>query len=196
LEKIIEIADELDRSLFLFLNGLGSPYLDFFMLWASDRFIWIPFYAVLVFLIIKKFKFQSIYLLVVVALLVLATDQITSGLLKPIFERFRPCHDPLLINQVHLVGRCGGRFGFASSHAANTFGVAMYLWLLFRSINSHAWLLFIWAAFVSYSRIYLGVHYPGDIIVGAFIGFILGYIMYFLAKWLIQCRRTALTIKI
>jgi undecaprenyl-diphosphatase len=184
LENLLEILDSIDRSLFIFLNGIHHPVLDFFMFWASDRFIWIPFYALLVFFIVKKFRFESIYILISVAVLVIISDQITSGILKPLFERFRPCHDADLMDYIHLVGRCGGRYGFASSHAANTFGAATFLWLLFRSAYAYAWLLFIWAGFVSYSRIYLGVHYPGDIIIGGLIGILAGILIYYVLLWI------------
>jgi hypothetical protein len=115
LENVLEILDSLDRSLFVFLNGIHHPFFDFIMFWASDRFIWIPFYAVLVFLIIKKFGFESAYILASVALVLVISDQFTSGIMKPLFERFRPCHNPELMEYIHLVGRCGGRYGFASS---------------------------------------------------------------------------------
>jgi undecaprenyl-diphosphatase len=180
LENVLEILDSIDRSLFIFLNGIHHPFFDFIMFWASDRFIWIPFYAFLIFLIIKKFGIQSVPILFAVGLVVIISDQVTSGIMKPLFERFRPCHNPELAEYVHLVGRCGGRYGFASSHAANTFGAAMFLWFVFNGTSSFAWVLFVWAGIVSYSRIYLGVHYPGDIFAGSLIGILAAMMVYYL----------------
>jgi undecaprenyl-diphosphatase len=123
--------------------------------------------------------------LVCIALTILLADQITSTFMKPFFSRLRPTHDPELENLVHIVnGYRGGKFGFASSHAANTFGLAMFVFLLFRNRSKHVAWIFLWAAVVAYSRIYLGVHYPGDIIVGGFVGMICAFGCYHLFKWI------------
>lgn len=189
MQRLIETIDKLDERLFLMLNGLHHPFFDFFMIWASDRFIWIPFYGFLVFLIVKKFKWDSIYIVITITILLISTDQITSSFFKPFFERFRPCHDPLLKDSVHLVRRCGSQFGFVSSHAANTFALAAFLWLIFRNIYKMVGLLFIWAGIISYSRIYLGVHFPGDVIIGALIGILLSVIFYQILYWLLNKRK-------
>ena len=99
--------------------------------------------------------------------------------MKPFFERLRPTHEPGFDGLVHTVyGYRGGKFSFSSGHAANTFGIATIAWLLFRTRIRLIGLIFLWAALVSYTRIYLGVHYPGDILVGASIGVSLGWIIY------------------
>jgi undecaprenyl-diphosphatase len=161
---------ELDTSLFLFLNGLNSPFWDPIMLAFSGNVVWIPLYLFLVYLMIKKHGLKGLLLLVGVAVVVTMGDQLSVHLFKNVFERLRPCHNPEIQDLVHLVnGRCGGKFGFVSSHAANTFGVATFLVVWFK----HKWLtisLLLWAAVVSYSRIYLGVHYPADILCGALLG--------------------------
>jgi undecaprenyl-diphosphatase len=176
IEKIIE----LDERLFLYLNGLHYNSLDTIMYWISEKYTWIPFYAVLLGIIIWKFKTKAIYILLGIGLVILFADQFTSGFMKPYFERFRPCHDPDLAGMVYLVKGCGGKFGFASSHAANTFGLATFVFLLFNNIYKYTGLLFVWAFIVSYSRIYLGAHYPLDIIVGGIIGIIIGWLIYVL----------------
>ncbi len=176
IEKIIE----LDEQLFLYLNGLHYDFLDATMFWISDKYIWIPFYAILLGLIIWKFKIKAVYVLLGIGLVILGADQVTSGFMKPYFERFRPCHDPDLAGLVYLVKGCGGKFGFASSHAANTFGLATFVFLLFNKIFRYTGFLFLWAFIVSYSRIYLGVHYPLDIIVGGIIGILIGWLIYIL----------------
>ena len=123
------------------------------------------------------------------------TDQFTSGLMKPFFERLRPSHEPALEGMVHMVsGYSGGKYGFASSHAANTFGIAMFLSCLLKVEKPWINWLFLWAALVSYTRIYLGVHYPGDIIVGALIGVAFGWLvfkLYIRTTLLIENRRAS-----
>jgi undecaprenyl-diphosphatase len=171
---------QLDTDLFLFLNGLHNPWLDPVMAAISGKLIWIPLYAASLFLMVWKFKAKSWLWIVAAILLVALTDLASVHLFKNVFLRLRPCHEPGLQELVHLVnGRCGGSYGFVSSHAANTFGFATLMTLIFRKqFKWLGWTFFAWAACVSYSRIYLGVHYPGDIIAGAMLGMLLGWIVW------------------
>ncbi|MEL7003439.1 MAG: phosphatase PAP2 family protein [Bacteroidota bacterium] len=174
---MLESLIELDKDLLLFLNGLHAEWMDPIMYWISDKKIWIPFYALLVYFIIKEYRWHSIFILIGIGLAITATDQIISGFMKPFFERFRPSRDPELESLVHIVNEYrGGRFGFASSHAGNSFALAIFMFSIFK--DKYRWVkwIFLWAAIVSYSRIYLGVHYPGDIIVGAGIGLLMGWL--------------------
>jgi len=169
---------ELDRNLFLSLNGLFHPDLDGFMLAATDTKFWIPLYLWFIFILFKKLDRQAWLALICIALTVLIADQVTSHLLKPLIQRLRPSHDPALKEFVKLVKGPGGElyrgglFGFPSSHAANSFGVALFLWLALSPVYKWTFIVFGVAFVLSYTRIYLGVHYPGDIIVGMVIGFI------------------------
>ena len=167
-----------DQELFLFLNGFHNPFWDTVMYWVTKSKTWIPFYLLLIGFVVYKFRLKSLYVFLFVGLVITLADQTTSGFMKPFFERFRPSHEPSLEGLVHIVKGKGGRFGFASSHAANTFGLASFLFYFFRAygIRLFKW-LFLWALVVSYSRIYVGVHYPLDIFVGGLIGFIYGYIV-------------------
>jgi undecaprenyl-diphosphatase len=171
----------LDRELFFILNGLHASWLDPVMFYVSKTFTSLPLYGFLLYLIIRTFKTQSWVPLLLIALCITGTDRITSGLMKPTFERLRPTHEPMLQDRVHTVkGYTGGKFGFASSHAANTFGVALFAFLLLRTQYRGMGYLFLWAGIVSYTRIYLGVHYPGDILVGAVVGLLWGYGLFLL----------------
>ena len=177
---MIETLDALDSKLFQFLNGVHADWFDSVMYYVSETVTWIPLYVVLLYFIFKHHKKDAWVILVGVALTIILADQITSTLMKPYFARLRPSWEPGLSLVLHVVqGHHGGKFGFPSSHAANTFGTAMFLWLVYRP----SWMvwLFLWAAFVSYSRLYLGVHYPGDIAAGAIIGMCIGWAMYKLA---------------
>jgi undecaprenyl-diphosphatase len=158
-----------DTQLFLFLNSIHSPFWDYIMAFVSGKLSWIPLYLLLIYFITRKYGWKTLWWLVAITLLVVATDQVSVGLFKNVFHRLRPCHNPEIQNLIHLVGGCGGQYGFVSSHAANTFGIAAFMSLLFKN----KWVtisLLTWALIVSYSRIYLGVHYPGDVICGAFLG--------------------------
>lgn len=178
-----------DERLFLYLNGMHQEWLDPIMGGLTGKLIWIPLYAFFVYLIIKHFKKGSIWILAGIGLAILMADQTASGFMKPFFERLRPCHDPRWEGLIYNYGGCGGMYGFVSSHAANTFALAIYLNLLFRGrIKGFGW-LFLWAAVVSYTRIYLGVHYPLDIIVGALVGLLSGWVSWFLAR---KAKRTYL----
>lgn len=171
---------EIDHKLFVFLNSLHADWLDPVMQHISGKYEWIPLYAILLFLIVRKYKMSSIWIVLGVVLLITATDQISVKLFKELFERLRPCHHPQIKETVHLInGHCGGKYGFVSSHAANTFGLATYLGLFLKKHFKYSlWLLLGWAAVVSYSRIYLGVHYPLDIAAGGALGMIIGMLIF------------------
>jgi len=171
------MLEHLDQQLFLFLNSLNSPFCDKVMHAISGRIIWVPLYlAILIYLGIKyKRKFLIILLFIIIAAAL--ADQI-SVFFKNIFQRPRPCHEPSLDGLVHMVnGECGGIFSFVSSHATNSFNVAL-LSLLFIKKRWFSISIIIWALVVGYSRIYLGVHYPGDVICGSLLGALIGWSIY------------------
>jgi len=177
-----------DRALFLELNGLHSPFFDFIMYWLSNRIIWVPMYLFLIFLLIREYRRKTLYILVSVAILIVLTDQVSVYLFKEVFLRLRPCHDPLLQGMVYtLNGECGGTYGFISSHATNTFGLVIFLFPFMRKFNKGlAWILIAWAALASYSRIYLGTHFPLDVLAGAMVGILLGIALRRFAQSMLQ----------
>lgn len=176
---IIEQLTSFDKELFLFFNGLHTSWLDPVMYMATNTVYWLPFYLFLLYFIIKEFKIMSLLVLAGIAFTILLSDQITTGLMKPYFARLRPSHEPGLEGLIHLVNNYkGAMYGFASSHAANTFGTAAFLNLMFRKSKPWMGWLFLWAAVVSYTRIYLGVHYPADIVIGGVVGIVCGWISF------------------
>lgn len=176
---MLEAMLSYERELFFHINGTHFQMLDYVMWIFSSTAIWTPLIVVFLFAFIYR-KRWTIWLPILLgaALVILLCDQFTSTLCKPLFERYRPTHHPLFMNQVHTVfGYRGGRYGFMSSHAANTFGFAAFTTLLFR-YKPYTIIVFLWAAIASYSRIYLGVHFISDVVCGAIVGVIMGYIVY------------------
>ncbi|MCW3102772.1 MAG: bcrC [Bacteroidetes bacterium] len=177
--NIIDTIKGLDTQLFLFLNSRHNSFFDPIMFWASHRYFWIPLY-VLFFALAWKHYGKKVWLVALAAvLLIVLSDQISVHAFKNVFLRYRPCHNLVIQDQVHLNDGRGGMYGFISSHAANTFALAMFLCLLFRGkIKYFGLFVFIWATFVSYSRIYNGVHYPADVLGGAIVGMGIGIVVY------------------
>ncbi len=177
---MIETVKKCDETLFLWLNSFHSDWLDPIVFQMTETITWLPLYAFLLYKIYKLDPKNSVWVFGGVALTILITDQLTSGFMKPFFERLRPCHDERWTGIIHNYGRCGGLYGFVSSHAANTFGMAIFLNKKLKGKLPYIQYLFLYAAVVSYTRIYLGVHYPFDVVLGASIGIVTGFLVWFL----------------
>jgi len=178
---LIEVLDKLDKKIFLFLNDLHTPFLDPIMFALTNQLSWIPLFLVIIFYLFKQFKKDTLWILAGIVITITLCDQLVSSIMKPFFERLRPTHDPMIRSLIHTVNEYkGGLFGFVSAHAANSFGIATFLWLSVKDRIAWIWVLYLWAILFSYTRIYLGVHYPGDIIAGALLGIGIAYIMFFI----------------
>jgi undecaprenyl-diphosphatase len=168
----------LDQQLLLYLNSLNSPFWDQVMFAISGKFIWIPVYLAILIYLGTKYKRRFLVILLFIILGITLADQISVNLFKNVFQRLRPCHEPAIQGLIHLVnGDCGGKYGFVSSHATNSFYVALFSIMFIR----RRWFTFsmiLWAAVIGYSRIYLGVHYPGDVICGSLLGAFIGWVVY------------------
>lgn len=169
---MMDFLISIDRTLLFAINDMHTAYMDNFMMLFSGRWVWIPMYAAIFAAVLWRYGWRrGILLSLAVGLAVAIADQTCASLLRPMAERLRPANlENPLSSMVHIVdGYRGGRYGFPSCHAANTFVLAAAVAILLRRCGVVAF-VYAWALMTCYSRIYLGVHYPGDIIVGAIVG--------------------------
>ena len=182
---MFETLEQIDRSLFLLINSWHSVLLDDVMYYISQMWIFVPLYIYWLYLVYRKEGFKKLLvLLAFTGLLILLTDQ-TSNQTKHAVKRYRPSHNTEIMKQVHTVNDYrGGQYGFFSGHASNSFGIATLLFFMLASRPMWFRLIcFLWAGLTAYSRIYLGVHYPSDILVGTLVGVIWGLIIFELMQY-------------
>lgn len=172
-----------DQQLFLVLNGIHHPVTDFLFKWITYKYTWVPLYLFLIVAISRAYKREAFAIIILSILALILADYITSGIMKLYFARFRPCHDPFIGDIVHNITGCGGQFGFASSHASTSFALTSAFYFFTRDRIPWIKWLFVWAAIYAYSRVAVGVHYPGDILVGALVGYITGTVFVFVYRY-------------
>lgn len=189
-----ERLDALDRAAFLAINGSQWPPLDTVMEAASSMVLWFPLYAFFLWLILKRHGARALlWSLPLIAGMILFSDKGSVVLFKETVQRLRPCHEPSLQGLLRLVpDGCGGRFGFVSSHASNHFAIAALMIGVLRATPRWAvWALLAWALLIAYSRVYLGVHYPGDVLVGGLYGATIGSLAALIFRRFIAKPRTS-----
>lgn len=173
LDKIIEI----DKALLIFLNNLGSPNWDTLWLNITYQYHWIPLFLLMFFLLFKTYGLKKGFIiLVLAAVLVAFTDQF-GNLIKHSFERLRPNNDPFVKDLIRIV-KSPNSFSFVSGHATNSVANTLFVYLLLKKHFKYVGFFFLWPLLFAYSRIYLGVHYPIDILMGMLLGLLIGYMFY------------------
>jgi undecaprenyl-diphosphatase len=168
----------LDKEFFKLINGQWTnPFFDWIMPWLRNSPVWMPLYLFLILIILINFKKQGFWILAFAIITITLTDGISSKILKPYFDRLRPFNDPDMGTMVRfLLPYRPGNGSFTSSHATNHFGIAMFLYMALKKyLGKWMLLFFVWAFFICYAQVYVGVHYPGDVICGAILGCLLGY---------------------
>ena len=194
---MIEYLIEIDKKLFVYLNSLNNEFFDSIFLWVTEKYSWLFLYLLILLLVAWRYmavkidlsgKREKVFVfnpghwpllllgVVLLATLIALADQVSVHLFKEVFQRLRPSHEPEFAEFIHLPRRKGGMYGFVSGHATGSFAVAYFTSRII-GLRWYSWLIFIWAVIFTYSRIYIGVHYPGDSLFGALLGVLLAWMM-------------------
>ncbi len=187
--NILDTLKAIDRNIFLWINETASvPGLDWFFMGLREALTWVPLYAFLLYWIIRRHKNFAWQFILLSVLVFAVTDYTSASLMKPFFMRLRPCADPSLEGVMRPVVGCGGQYGMPSTHAANHFGMATFWYFTIYWMHGRKWFwLWVWAFVIVYAQVYVGKHYPGDILVGAITGIVAGLLFAGLfRRWLLR----------
>lgn len=183
---MLEQLLQFDRNLFFLINqGLHNNFFDVLMPLLRSKYFWVPLYIFIITFFLKNFGWKGLYLVGFTLLTFALTDFISAGLFKPVFQRLRPCNDPVLVAYVRNIVGCGSGFSFVSSHAANHMGIAVFVGSLF-SKWGYGWIRFLfllWAVSICYAQVYIGVHYPLDVFAGAILGALTGSLLFHIKEY-------------
>lgn len=169
--------------LFVINHDWSNIAFDFLMPLIRNKFTWVPLYLFAAFFLLTNYKKDGWRIIAITLVLILVSDQLTASVLKPLFSRLRPCHNPLILAKLHVLVDCGAGLSMPSNHAANHFTLASFLGLLFyHRTKLMIWLLLLWATLICIAQVYVGVHYPLDVMVGGFIGIKLGMLGAYVSR--------------
>ena len=188
---LLTIADsllQLDRDLFQFVNGTAAmPSFDWLFMALRHAFTWIPLYVFVLFWIITRHRRYAWQFILLTLVTFAITDWVSASVLKPYFQRLRPCHDPVLQAGLRDLVGCGGQYGMPSSHASNHFGMAAFWYFAVLALSGRRWWwLWLWAFLICYAQVYVGKHFPGDVLVGGVFGIGVGALMaLFFRRWML-----------
>ncbi len=190
LQTTFSVAKRVDKILFMLINhDSDSKILDPIMITLRNPYTWIPLYACLLLYSVIKMKGKVFFFTFLSVLVVAITDLSCSDILKPFFHRLRPCYDPGLEGRIRILIDCGGNYSFPSNHAANHFGLAMFWFCYIRTVTGRKWQwLWLWALIIGYAQVYVGKHFPADILAGAVFGLLTGRLIFGIFKYI--CRHT------
>lgn len=177
--SLLEWFDKIDKIAFVLIHtGLDNTILDIVLPLLRNAYFWVPLYIYLLCFVIIRFKERAWQFIILTIVCFALTDRISAGILKPFFERPRPCFNIELQPMIRHLIECGGRYSFPSSHASNHFGLAAFWFWSVKFITGKKWIwLWLWALIIGYAQVYIGKHYPLDIAGGALLGFLTGTIL-------------------
>jgi membrane-associated phospholipid phosphatase len=182
---MLETIRHIDHSLFHVINqDMANGFFDFVCPVLREKLVWIPLYALIAFLLYRKYGLKTLWLLAFGVLTIVLSDQ-GSNVFKHFVHRLRPCNNPEFASQMHKLVECGVGFSFVSAHAANHFALATFISFFVNGNKKMILLLYLWAASIAFSQVYVGVHFPADVFCGALLGILIGLITGNIAKRII-----------